>query len=60
MLLLRWVILLLLVGSAVCFAMYAGTAQVRYRRLGLMILKWTLASALGFFAVLIVQNILGL
>lgn len=60
MLLLRWVILLLLVASAVCFAMYAGTTQVRYRRLGLMILKWTLVAALGFFAVLIVQNILGL
>ncbi len=57
MLLLRWLILLLLIGAAVCFAFYAGTGQVRYRRWGLVILKWTLIAAFGFFAVLILQRI---
>ena len=32
MLLFRWVILLLLLGAAVCFAFYAGTGEVRFRR----------------------------
>ncbi|MEK9802278.1 MAG: hypothetical protein VW475_02595 [Curvibacter sp.] len=57
MLLFRWLILLLLIGAAVCFAFYAGTGQVRYRRWGLVTLKWTLLAALGFFAVLILQRI---
>ncbi len=57
MLLLRWLILLLLIGAAVCFAFYAGTGQVRYRRWGLITLKWTLIAAFGFFAVLILQRI---
>lgn len=57
MLLLRWLILLLLIGAAVCFAFYAGTGQVRYRRWGLITLKWTMIAAFGFFAVLILQRI---
>lgn len=58
MLMLRWIILMLLVGSAVCFALFAGTREARYKTLGLVILKWTLLAAAGFFAVLIAQNIL--
>jgi hypothetical protein len=57
MLLFRWLILLLLIGAAVCFAFYVGTGQVRYRRWGLVTLKWTLIAAFGFFAVLILQRI---
>ncbi len=57
MLLLRWLILLLLIGAAVCFAFYVRTGQVRYRRWGLIVLKWTLIAAFGFFAVLILQRI---
>ncbi len=57
MLLFRWLFLLLLIGAAVCFAFYAGTGQVRYRRWGLITLKWTLIAAFGFFAVLILQRI---
>ncbi|QKO22907.1 hypothetical protein [Rhodoferax sp. BAB1] len=57
MLLLRWLILLLLIGAAVCFAFYAGTGQARYKRWGLVTLKWTLIAAFGFFAVLILQRI---
>ncbi|MCA3238708.1 MAG: hypothetical protein ACK5RC_15700 [Curvibacter sp.] len=57
MLLFRWLIFVLLIGAAVCFAFYAGTGQVRYRRWGLITLKWTLIAAFGFFAVLILQRI---
>ncbi|HNW02691.1 MAG TPA: hypothetical protein PKH04_11515 [Burkholderiaceae bacterium] len=57
MLLFRWLILLLLLGAAVSFAFYAGTGQTRYRRYGLLTLKWTLITAFGFFAVLILERI---
>lgn len=57
MLLFRWLILLLLIGAAVSFAFYIGTGQPRYRRWGLLTLKWTLMAAGGFFAVLILERI---
>ena len=58
MLLLRWAILLLLLVAGVCFAFYAGTGQPKYRRIGWIVLKWTLLAALGFFAVLIAERVL--
>jgi hypothetical protein len=57
MLLFRWLILLCLIGAGVCFALYAGTGQERFKRYGLVTLKWTVLSALGFFAVLILERI---
>ena len=57
MLLFRWAIFLLLIGAGVCFAFYAGTGQQRYRKWGLVTLKWTLIAAFGFFAVLILERI---
>ena len=57
MLLFCWAILLLLLAAGVCFAFYAGTGQVRYRQWGLVILKWTVLAALGFFGVLILERI---
>jgi len=57
MLLFRWAVFMLLLAAAVSFAFYAGTGQARYRRLGLVILKWTLIAAFGFFAVLILENL---
>lgn len=56
MLLFRWLILLLLIGAAVSFAFYVGTGQPRYKRWGLLTLKWTLIAAGGFFAVLILER----
>ena len=53
----RWVLLLLLLASAVSFAFYAGTGQKRFRDIGLRILKWTLAAAFVFFAVLIFERL---
>ena len=57
MLLFRWLILLLLIGACVSFAFYAGTGQARFKRYGLLTLKWTLIAAFGFFAVLILERI---
>ncbi|WP_169168026.1 MULTISPECIES: hypothetical protein [unclassified Acidovorax] len=58
MLLFRWAVLLLLLAAAVCFAFYAGTGQPRYKRLGFVVLKWTLIAAFVFFAVLIAERVL--
>ncbi len=57
MLLFRWLILMLLLGAVVSFAFYAATGQARFRRYGLLTLKWTLIAAGGFFAVLILERI---
>ena len=57
MLVFRWAILLLLLVAGVSFAFYAGTGQVKYRRFGWIVLKWTLIAALGFFAVLIAERV---
>jgi len=48
---------LLLVLGLLCFAMYIGTSQVVWRQRGLVIVKWTVLAAFGFFAVLIVQRL---
>ncbi|HSW18877.1 MAG TPA: hypothetical protein VLJ86_16775 [Ramlibacter sp.] len=53
----RFAILLLLLAAGVSFAFYAGTGQAHYKRWGLVILKWTLLAAFGFFGVLILERI---
>lgn len=57
MLIFRWIVTLLLLTSGVSFLFYVGTGQVRYRRFGLLVLKWTVIAALFFFAVLILERI---
>jgi hypothetical protein len=57
MLLFRLVFGLLLVASVLCFAMYIGTNQIVWRQRGILVLKWTLLAALGFFAVLILERL---
>jgi hypothetical protein len=57
MLVFRWIVLLLLVAGLLCFAMYVGTGQAAWRRRGLVIVKWTVVAALGFFAVLILERL---
>ena len=57
MLFLRWLLLALLLGSAVSFLFYALTGQERFKRYGLVTLKWTLIAGFIFFAVLIVERI---
>lgn len=58
MLLFRVTVFLLLIAAGVCFAFYMGTGQAKYRQWGLVILKWTVIAALGFFGVLILERLL--
>jgi hypothetical protein len=57
MLIFRWIILLLLVAGALSLAMYIGTGQARWRRIGILIIKWTVIAGLGFFAVLVLERV---
>jgi hypothetical protein len=57
MLVFRLVFGLLLVCGLLCFAMYVGTGQAVWRQRGLIIVKWTVLAALGFFAVLILERV---
>jgi hypothetical protein len=56
MLAFRWIVLLLLFAGLVCFAMYIGTGEPRWRSLGVRLVKWTVIAGLGFFAVLILER----
>ena len=56
MLIFRWIVLLLLVAGLLCFAMYIGTGQAKWRQMGIRIVKWTVVAALGFFAVLLLER----
>lgn len=57
MLVFRLVFGLLLVSGLLCFAMYIGTQQTVWRQRGVVIVKWTLVAAFGFFAVLILERL---
>lgn len=57
MLVFRAIVLLLLVAGLLCFAMYIGTGQVAWRRRGIVVVKWTVVAALGFFAVVILERL---
>ena len=53
----RFLMLLLLVASAVSFVLYAATGQVRYRKFGLRTLLTAIGAGFVFFAVLIAQRL---
>ena len=57
MLFLRWLLLALLLGSAVSFLFYALTGQERFKRYGLVTLASTLIAGFIFFVVLIVERL---
>jgi NADH:ubiquinone oxidoreductase subunit 4 (subunit M) len=57
MLVLRWLILVPLIGAVVCFMLFAVTGQAKFKRIGLVVLKWTLAAAFVFFGVLIFDRL---
>lgn len=56
MLIVRWIVLLLLGASVLCFAAYIGTRDRRWLQRGILILKWTVIAGLAFFAVLILER----
>ena len=53
----RLVVGLLLVSGVLCFAMSIATGQKVWRQRGLIVVKWTVVAALGFFAVLILERL---
>ncbi|HEU6455629.1 MAG TPA: hypothetical protein VN201_09190 [Roseateles sp.] len=57
MLIARLVVGLLLFAAVVCFALSIATGQQRWRRYGLVIMKWTLLAGLAFFGVLILERL---
>ena len=57
MLIARWLVLLLLGAGLVCLALYLFTGEARYQRLGVRLIKWTVFAGLGFFVVLIVEEL---
>lgn len=57
MLAFRLVFGFLLLAGLLCFAMYIGTRQAVWRRRGIVIVKWTVLAAFGFFAVLILERL---
>ena len=57
MLIARLVIGLLLFSAVLCFAFSIATGQPRWRRLGVMIMKWTVIAGLCFFGVLILERL---
>lgn len=57
MLLARLIVGLLLAAGVVCFAAYMATGQMRFRTLGVLLVKWTVIAGLAFFAVLILERL---
>ena len=57
MLIFRLVFGLLLLACVLCFAMGVGTGDAVWRRRGVVILKWALIAAAGFFGVLILERL---
>lgn len=57
MLIFRLVFGLLMLACVLCFAMSVGTGQRIWRQRGIMLLKWTLIAAVGFFGVLILERL---
>lgn len=57
MVLFRWIVMLLLLAAGISFAFYAGTGNPRYKRFGVVVLKWTLLAALAFFGVLFLERL---
>ena len=58
MLIFRWTMMLLLLGVVASFVFYIATGEVKYRTLGLKVMKWAVLAAMGFFGVLILERLL--
>jgi len=57
MVIFRLVFGLLLVAGILCFAMYIGTRDARWRQRGLVIVKWTVLAGLAFFGVIVLERL---
>lgn len=58
MLIFRLTMVLLLMGVVACFVFYVATGQLRYRTLGVKLVKWAVIASLGFFGVLMLERLL--
>jgi hypothetical protein len=57
MLVFRLVFGLLLLAAIICFGLYAIHGDPRWKRWGLLLLKWTVLAGLGFFAVIFLERL---
>ncbi len=57
MLIFRLVFGLLLVVALLCFGAFVATGEVVWRQRGVLVLKWAVLAALGFFGVLILERL---
>jgi hypothetical protein len=57
MLVFRLIVLLLLIGAVLSFAMYIGTKQRHWLTLTQLIVRWTVIAGLGFFAIFLLSRI---
>ena len=47
----------LLLAALLCFGLYIGTGDRRWRQRGTLVLKWTVLAGLGFFAVIALERL---
>jgi hypothetical protein len=57
MLVFRLVFGLLLLAGLLCFAVFVATGQPVWRQRGILIVKWTLIAAIGFVAVILLEQL---
>jgi hypothetical protein len=57
MLVFRLVFGLLLLAGLLCFAVFVATGQPVWRQRGVLIVKWTLIAAVGFVAVILLEQL---
>jgi hypothetical protein len=57
MLVFRLVFGLLLLAGLLCFAVFMATGQPVWRQRGILIVKWTLIAAIGFVAVILLEQL---
>ena len=57
MLFFRWLGMMFALGIIASFGLYIATGQERFKRIGLMGLRWVVLAGLGYFAVLILERI---
>jgi hypothetical protein len=57
MLVFRLVFGLLLLAGLLCFAVFVATGQPVWRQRGMLIVKWTLIAAVGFVAVILLEQL---
>ena len=57
MLVFRTLVFLRMVAGLLSCAVYLATGEARWRRLGLLVVRWTVIAALGFFAVLLLERL---